>query len=488
MGAAASRPLPSTSARGGRSGVTPTTDEPAAGPGTAEPETAEPEPAAGPEIPEPAPPSPGTTLWLSLLRVVGALAIPIAGFFALWKTFDFLRDTEANRSLVVLVAVVVGVGGIFFLFWAMNRLVSYLPARFREGVRPYIFVGPCLVILSVFLIYPVINTIIVSFKDATSSKFVGFDNFKFVFTDKGMLTAIRNTAGWIILVPLVATAIGLGFATLADRLRRGEAVAKSLIFLPMAISFAGASIVWNFIYSFRPQGFGTNIGLLNGIMVWMQTGFAMVVLSAAIKAVPDEIIEAARIDGASELQVFRRIIVPTILPTIVVVGTYMVINAMKVFDIVFVMGNAEGRGTEVVAERMIAWFFVRGDFGKGAAVAVVLFVAIIPVMIYNIRRFREQETIRGGGPGGQRPRGAKRSGSGRCIPPGRRGPPKAVGGGCTGGPGGQRPRGAKRSGSGRCIPPGRRGLPKAVGGGCTGGPGGQRPRGAKRSGSGRCIP
>jgi alpha-glucoside transport system permease protein len=367
-----------------------------------------------------APPPPrGTALWLTLMRAVGALAIPIVGFFGLWATFDFLRNREANRSVVVVVAVVVGVVGIFFLFWAMNRVVNYLPARFREGVRPYVFVGPCLVILAVFLVYPVINTIIISLKDATSTKFVGLDNFKFVFTDSGMLTGIRNTAGWIILVPLVATGIGLAFATLADRLRRGEAVAKSLIFLPMAISFAGASIVWQFIYSFRPQGFGTNIGLLNGIMlglgkhpvawldvkpwnnlllmvimVWMQTGFAMVVLSAAIKAVPDEIIEAARIDGASELQVFRRIIVPTILPTIVVVGTYMVINAMKVFDIVFVMGNAEGRGTEVIAERMIDWFFVRGDFGKGAAIAVVLFVAIIPVMIYNIRRFREQESIR----------------------------------------------------------------------------------------------
>ncbi len=181
-----------------------------------------------------------------------------------------------------------------------------------------------------------------------------------------MLRAIRNTLGWIIVVPLFAVSIGLAFATLADRLRRGEAVAKSLIFLPMAISFAGAAITWRLIYSFRPEGFGSNIGLLNGIMiglgqepvawlqqqpwnnlllmvimVWMQTGFAMVVLSAAIKAIPDEIIEAARIDGASELQVFRRIIVPSILPTIVVVATYMVINALKVFDIVFVMGSAE---------------------------------------------------------------------------------------------------------------------------------------------------
>jgi alpha-glucoside transport system permease protein len=379
--------------------------------------TAEAEPE--PEAPRPAPPRRGGGIWVILLRIVAALAIPVGIFYVLWATFDFLRDAEANRVLVVLVAVVVGVGGVFFLYWAMNRVIGYLPERFREGVRPYVFVGPCLVILAVFLVYPVINTIVISFKDATSTDFVGIDNYKFVFTDSGMLTAIRNTAGWIIIVPLVATTVGLVFATLADRLRRGEAVAKSMIFLPMAISFAGAAIVWNFIYSFRPEGFGTNIGLLNGIMiglgqkpvawldvkpwnnlllmvimVWMQTGFAMVVLSAAIKAVPEEIIEAARIDGATEFQVFRRITAPVIWPTIVVVLTYMIINAMKVFDIVFVMGNTEGRGTEVIAERMISWFFVRGDFGKGAAVAVVLFVAIIPVMVYNVRRFREQERIR----------------------------------------------------------------------------------------------
>jgi alpha-glucoside transport system permease protein len=221
-------------------------------------------------------------------------------------------------------------------------------------------------------------------------------------------------------VPLVAVSIGLAFATMADRLVRGEAVAKSLIFLPMAISFAGASITWQLIYSYRPQGFGSNIGLLNGIMlglgqdpvkwleiqpwnnlmlmvimVWMQTGFAMVVLSAAIKAIPDEIIEAARIDGASEMQVFRKITVPTILPTIVVVTTYMVINAMKVFDIVFVQpASAEVNGTVVVAERMIRWFFLLDHNGRGAAIAVILFVAVVPVMIWNVRRFREQETIR----------------------------------------------------------------------------------------------
>jgi alpha-glucoside transport system permease protein len=276
------------------------------------------------------------------------------------------------------------------------------------------------VILAVFLVYPVFNTILISLKDSQSKDFVGLENFRFVFTDSDMLRAIRNTAGWIILVPLFAVSIGLIYATLADRLWRGESVAKSLIFLPMAISFAGASITWQLIYSYRPAGFGSNIGLLNGIMiglgqqpvkwlelqpwnnlllmvimVWMQTGFAMVVLSAAIKSVPDEIIEAARIDGASEFQVFRRIIVPSIRPTIVVVTTYMVINAMKVFDIVFVQpASAEVNGTVVVAERMIRWFFQLDNNGHAAAIAVVLFVAVIPVMIFNIRRFREEEAIR----------------------------------------------------------------------------------------------
>jgi alpha-glucoside transport system permease protein len=234
-----------------------------------------------------------------------------------------------------------------------------------------------------------------------------------------MLVAIRNTLGWMVLVPAVAVSIGLAFATLADRLRRGEAIAKSLIFLPMAISFAGAAITWRLIYDFRPEAFGSNIGLLNGIMlalgknpvpwlqeqpwnnlllmvimVWMQTGFAMVVLSAAIKSIPDGIIEAARIDGASEMQVFRRIIVPTIIPTIVVVTTYMVINALKVFDIVFVIGSAETNGTMVAVERMITWFAIRSNGGIAAAIAVVLFAVMIPILIWNVRRFREQEATR----------------------------------------------------------------------------------------------
>jgi alpha-glucoside transport system permease protein len=374
--------------------------------------------------PEPADPGDGPRATertgASPLRIVSVLAGAAVAVVLFLFAFDYLREPNANRAAVVTLAIVVGAGGVFLLFWVMNRVVDLLSARFRETIRPYVFVGPALVLLAVFLVYPVFNTILISFENSNSTEFVGLENYKFVFTDVTMLRSIRNTAGWLILVPIAAVSIGLAFATMADRLRRGEAVAKSLIFLPMAISFAGASITWQLIYSYRSQGFGSNIGLLNGIMlglgqepakwlelqpwnnlflmvimVWMQTGFAMVVLSAAIKAIPDEIIEAARIDGASELQVFWRIMVPTIIPTIVVVTTYMVINAMKVFDIVFVQAaSAENNGTVVMAERMIRWFFQLNHNGRGAAVAVVLFLAVIPVMIWNMRRFREEEAIR----------------------------------------------------------------------------------------------
>jgi len=272
------------------------------------------------------------------------------------------------------------------------------------------------VILSIFLLYPALNTIWLSFLDGESEKFIGLENYGFVFTDDGMLRAIRNTLLWIIIVPSTAVVAGLGIAVMSDKLSRGESFAKSLIFLPMAVSFVGASVVFGLIYKFKV--FGAQTGLLNGIvegfgdapipwlsqepwnnlllmviMVWMQTGFAMVILSAAIKSVPDDILEAARIDGASELQVFWRVVMPSILSTVVVVMTTMVITVLKVFDIVFVMTNGES-GTEVIAEQMIRWFFRNDHNGRGAAIAVVLFLAIIPVMWINVKRFRAEEEIR----------------------------------------------------------------------------------------------
>lgn len=364
-------------------------------------------------------PNPASSrLGLAVLRVAASVIVPVVAFTILWSTFDFLRDSDANRVVIVIVAVAVGVVGVFGLYWGSDKLVNQLAERRRESIRPWLFVGPALVILSVFLVYPAINTLVLSFQDATSDSFVGLENYGFIFTDDAMLRAIRNTLGWIIVVPLFAVGIGLGFATLADKLRRGEAAAKSIIFLPMAISFVGASVVWGFIYNFRPEGFGNQIGLLNGIwqgvgaepvawlarepwnnlflmviMIWLQTGFAMVILSAAIKAVPEDILEAARIDGAAEWQVFWRVVIPSIMSTIVVVGTTMVINVLKVFDIVWVTTSGDS-GTEVIAERMLKWFFRNDHNGRGAAIAVILFVAIIPVMWVNVKRFKAEEAIR----------------------------------------------------------------------------------------------
>ena len=362
-------------------------------------------------------PARGATV--QLLRIGAALVVPVLAFFALTVTFNFLRDADANRVLIVAVAIVVGVAGVWALFYGMDKLLNLAPERIQAGVRPFVFVGPALVILSVFLVYPAVSTTLLAFQDRTSETFVGLDNFVAIFTNSDTLVSIRNSIAWVIVVPVVAVAVGLGFATLADKLgRRAENAAKSVIFLPMAISFVGASIVWRFVYSFRPPGFGEQIGLLNGIMagfgrepvnwllsepwnnvflmvvlIWLQTGFAMVILSAAIKSVPDDILEAARIDGAAEWQVFWRVVFPSIASTVVVVLTTIVITVWKVFDIVFVMTGGNF-GTSVVAERMITEFFTFRNSGQGAALAVILFIAVIPVMIINVRRFRAQEAMR----------------------------------------------------------------------------------------------
>lgn len=353
-----------------------------------------------------------------LLGVIAAITLPIVLLAVFYAGFLVLRDSDLSRVAIVAIALVIGVGGVFALYWVMNFSIDHLPERYRTRVRPWAFVGPALAFLALYLVYPAINTVVLSFQNANSSEFVGFENYAFVFTDEAMVRSIRNTLGWIIVVPLFSVGTGLIFAVLVDKLRKGEAIAKSLIFLPMAISFVAASIVWRFVYSFRPEGFGEQIGLLNSmwmalgndpvawlllepwnnlllmvIMIWLQTGFAMVILSAAIKGIPPDIIEAARIDGANEIEIFRKITVPSIMSTIVVVTTTTIITVMKVFDIVWVMTNGEF-GTEVIAERMIRWFFRFGHNGRGAAIAVILFIAIIPVMLFNVRQFKADEAIR----------------------------------------------------------------------------------------------
>lgn len=355
-------------------------------------------------------------IWL--LRLLSALIVPavLAVFFF---TFEFLQDPRTNKVVQVVVAVIVGVGGVWLLYWALDRLVSALPDRAGAGVRPFVFAGPALMILGFYLVYPTIDTVITSLRNAGGDEFVGLNNYIRIFTESTYLISLRNSVFWAIVVPIICVVVGLAVATLADMLpRRTENVFKSLVFLPMAVSFVGASVVFAFIYSFRAEGFGDQIGLLNAvwtafggspvdwmrvlfwnniflmvILIWLQTGFAMVILSAAIKGVPDDIVEAARIDGANEWQVFRRITVPTIASTIVVVWTTILITTWKVYDIVAVMTGGRD-GTSVVAEKMVTEFFTFRNNGIGAALAVVLLIVVMPILVINIKRFREQEALR----------------------------------------------------------------------------------------------
>jgi alpha-glucoside transport system permease protein len=283
-------------------------------------------------------------------------------------------------------------------------------------VRPWLWVGPALFLLTVYLIYPTLNTMYLSLFDADSSQFVGLENYKYVFTNQNMLSSLKNNLLWLVLLTALTVGFGLAFAVLFDRVKY-EAVAKALIFLPMAISFVAAGVIWKLMYDYQPPGHAQT-GTLNAVVaglggqpiawlvnpktnnpaliwvgVWVWTGFALVILSAGLKGIPQEIIEAARVDGANEWQILTRITIPMMSSTIAVVATTMVIYALKAFDIVYVMTNGNF-DTDVIANRMYKEMFNYQQFGRASAIAVVLLVAIVPVMLININRFRRQEEIR----------------------------------------------------------------------------------------------
>ncbi len=316
----------------------------------------------------------------------------------------------------VILAIAIGCGGVIGLFYLANYGINALPKPWNKRLLPWVYVGPALLFLAAYLIVPTLQTIYLSFLGARSRNFVGLDNYIYAFTDQTMLMAFRNNLLWLVLVTGVSVSLGLIVAVLVDKVRY-EAIAKSIIFLPMAISFVGASVIWKFVYDYQPAG-QPQIGLLNAIitsfgfepvgwlvqrsvnnfaliaiMIWLYTGFCMVILSAAVKGIPDDVIEAAKIDGANSWQIFWRITIPMIRSTLVVVSTTMVILVLKVFDIVFVMTGGN-QGTEVIASLMIKEMFNYNNFGRGSAIAVVLLILIIPVMITNIRRFRTQEKLR----------------------------------------------------------------------------------------------
>lgn len=317
----------------------------------------------------------------------------------------------------------------------------------RSWWTPWLWMSPALVLLSVFLLYPVLNTFVTSFMSGDSSngvwdlikdpdKWVGLDNYKFIVDNPRPLvsnthSALENNAFWLIFFTGLTVPIGLLFAVLASRVRY-EAVAKSAIFIPMAISFVAASVIWRFMYEFNPDvgtvnavkttlgsdstswlldkgavqtpitdvgpdtmwgPFQVNNFALMFVGVWMWAGFAMIVLSAGLKGISSEVLEAARVDGAGEWQIFRRIILPILSPTIVVVATTLVIQALKKFDLVWVMtgGRAD---THVVATLFYKEAFVQGQFGHGAALAIVLLLWVVPIMVISIRRFQFQEETR----------------------------------------------------------------------------------------------
>jgi len=305
------------------------------------------------------------------------------------------------------------------LFAAVLGVILFLAGRLggKKGDKwvGYLYLLPVLFMLTVGLVYPGLRTIYESFFDAAGKAFVGVDNYKTIFTDKDQLTVLRNTVFWVVLTPFLATGIGLVYAILVDK-SRFESFAKALIFLPMSISFVAASVIWKFMYEYRPdQANVKQIGLINQIivwlggkpvqlliesplntflliivMIWIQAGFAMTVLSAAIKAIPDDIVEAARLDGVNAWSMFRQITVPSVRPTIVVVLTTIGIGTLKVFDIVRTMTGGNFK-TSVVANEFYSQTFRADNQGLGAALAVLLFILVIPVVAYNIRQVRQSE-------------------------------------------------------------------------------------------------
>jgi alpha-glucoside transport system permease protein len=324
-----------------------------------------------------------------------------------------------DERLGTALAVVIGVPAVLVGYIYLTELVlRFAPDRRRGAIRPWLWLLPALLFLFAFLIFPTILTILRSFQGAVAGAWVGLENYAWFFGSPDALIALRNSLLWVVFLTLFTVGLGLLIAVLVDRVRY-ESVAKSVIFVPLAISMTAAGVIWRFMFDYQSAG-SAQTGTLNGIlsafhlgpiswlqvetfglnnifliivMAWMWTGFAMVILSAALKGISAELLEAARVDGATEWKVFRYIVFPLLLPTIAVVSTTIVITALKAFDIVYVMTNGNF-GTQVIASQMIKESFTFGNFGHGSALAVILLLAIIPIMGLNISRFRAQEALR----------------------------------------------------------------------------------------------
>ena len=331
---------------------------------------------------------------------------------------EALRNGQGDqffaKLLLAAIALLVGVGGIWLLFTGVSALVERLRPSIRDRILPLVFIAPAVILLGIYLVYPAVRTVIGSFQDEAGNFTLA--NWASLATPP-FLEILRNNILWLVIGTTGSVGLGLLTAALFDRIRR-ESLAKIFVFMPLAISLVGATVIWKFVYAWQPAS-QPQFGLLNAvwtalpfgfqpipwatqfpinlpsemvILIWLQTGFAMVVFSAAIKGVSTEIIEAARLDGANERQLFLKVIVPMIRGTIVTVTTTIAIVTLKIFDIV--MSISGGRNhDDVVAVRMFAEMFQFFNDGRAAALATVLFIAVLPVMVLNLRNFRRQAAM-----------------------------------------------------------------------------------------------
>ncbi len=324
-----------------------------------------------------------------------------------------------DQRIITALIVVLGVPAVLIGYiWATEQVVLRLPQRARGRVRPWLWLAPALALLIFFLVYPTIQTIIYSFMNRFGTQWKGLDNYGWFFTAGPGLDALLNNILWLLFLTAFTLIVGTAVAVLADRVRY-ETISKTVLFMPLAISGVAAALIWKFMYDYQPPGapqtgtlnllittlgqsplffigtdtFRFNTFALIFVMTWLWTGFGMVIISAALKGISPELLEAARVDGATEAQVFRRIILPLLAPTLAVVATTMIITALKAFDVVYTMTNGAYH-TQVIANEMYNQLYNDNQQGRASAIAVILLLAIIPVMAFNIRRFQAQEAIR----------------------------------------------------------------------------------------------
>ncbi|WP_394216772.1 carbohydrate ABC transporter permease [Brachybacterium vulturis] len=355
--------------------------------------------------------------------IIGVVGMAVVAWFICnaFLAFAYYPQWFAGSGLLIgLLGLIIGIGGSVVFFYFLNVCVEGFPARFSRGLIPYAFLLPGFSLISIFLLYPTVQTIIYSFANDDSTAWVGLENYRAIFSDSHFWSTLLNNFLWILIVPVLTVAFGLAVAVLADKLSPGgENVAKSMIFLPMAISFVGAATIWGLVYAYNSPD-TAQTGLLNAIVValggdpqpwyqietarlnsmalmviliWLQTGFAMVLISSAIKGVPEDTVEAGRVDGASELRIFWQIIFPQVRATLLAVLITVLILVLKVFDLVYVTTNGL-YDSDVIANLFFRKLFTSQQAGQASAIVVVLLILVIPVLIYQVKSFRQQEANR----------------------------------------------------------------------------------------------